>query len=121
MWVRGLKLCKSEDLRAYINVAPCVGAWIETGNMVQLLQWSMSHPVWVRGLKLEVTLSNNSDYKSHPVWVRGLKLLSGLILAPLNVSHPVWVRGLKQSFDILTLRAAPVAPCVGAWIETPTD
>ena len=30
----------------------------------------------------------------------------------------MWVRGLKQSFDILSLRAAQVAPRVGAWIET---
>ena len=81
----------------------------------------MSHPVWVRGLKLEVTLSNNSDYKvaprvgawietfrllsnyynllSHPVWVRGLKLLWSLIVHIIMMSHPVWVRGLKQQLN----------------------
>ena len=55
----------------------------------------MSHPVWVRGLKLEVTLSNNSDYVAPRVgaWIETLDALS----------H----HADKQ-----------VAPRVGAWIET---
>ena len=61
-----------------------------------LLNADVSHPVWVRGLKLEVTLSNNSDYKSHPVWVRGLKPSTLDSTASLAASHPVWVRGLKH-------------------------
>ena len=32
---------------------------------------------------------------SHPVWVRGLKLLRREITRRLDESHPVWVRGLK--------------------------
>ena len=35
------------------NVAPRVGAWIETVDRESKLTPSMSHPVWVRGLKLE--------------------------------------------------------------------
>ena len=38
----------------------------------------------------------SKDYKSHPVWVRGLKPTN-------NPVHPV---------------RHPVAPCMGAWIET---
>ena len=33
----------------------------------------MSHPVWVRGLKLKVKLYDTVAKQSHPVWVRGLK------------------------------------------------
>ena len=33
-------------------VAPCMGAWIETGRVIVLFSSGMSHPVWVRGLKL---------------------------------------------------------------------
>ena len=33
---------------------------------------------------------------SHPMWVRGLKLLLILLSIPIHVSHPMWVRGLKQ-------------------------
>ena len=34
----------------------------------------VSHPVWVRGLKLKQCLFIRACQKSHPVWVRGLKL-----------------------------------------------
>ena len=34
----------------------------------------MSHPVWVRGLKLAPATTYNNESTSHPVWVRGLKL-----------------------------------------------
>ena len=34
----------------------------------------MSHPVWVRGLKLALIIATAAAYQSHPVWVRGLKL-----------------------------------------------
>ena len=36
----------------------------------------------------------------------------------LPMSHPVWVRGLKLSKPIVSCRIHPVAPRVGAWIET---
>ena len=78
----------------------------------------MSHPVWVRGLKLEYAVLVNSPALvaprvgawietchsanrrltslSHPVWVRGLKqkLVEQWPLFYME-SHPVWVRGLK--------------------------
>ena len=34
----------------------------------------MSHPTWVRGLKLEAVAVKLTDGESHPTWVRGLKL-----------------------------------------------
>ena len=36
----------------------------------------MSHPVWVRGLKLRLMILNYLMMMSHPVWVRGLKRLT---------------------------------------------
>ena len=33
----------------------------------------MSHPVWVRGLKLSQFHLTGMNEMSHPVWVRGLK------------------------------------------------
>ena len=33
----------------------------------------MSHPVWVRGLKLDREGLKAATFASHPVWVRGLK------------------------------------------------
>ena len=40
----------SEGLRPL--VAPYVGAWIETSSGVKRSQYLLSHPTWVRGLKL---------------------------------------------------------------------
>ena len=56
----------------------------------------MSHPSWVRGLKLLYRESDNMSRKSHPSWVRGLK--------PFNL--------------LLSILRLSVAPFVGAWIET---
>ena len=32
-----------------------------------------SHPMWVRGLKLNRSIPTWDNDKSHPMWVRGLK------------------------------------------------
>ena len=54
-------------------VAPYVGAWIETREA----QWNqtnaLSHPTWVRGLKLNDKDKLAGNIRSHPTWVRGLK------------------------------------------------
>ena len=56
---------------------------------------------------------------SHPVWVRGLKHLGLIALTKGDqASHPVWVRGLKPGKKVSFSTAFPVAPRVGAWIET---
>ena len=34
------------------TVTPCMGVWIETSKLLQLLGYGRSHPVWVCGLKL---------------------------------------------------------------------
>ena len=103
-----------------IEVAPRVGAWIETRANISIRRMLGSHPVWVRGLKhlsytlpiplglvaprvgawIETTFSITvCDIKagSHPVWVRGLKQLGFFYYVDAAKSHPVWVRGLKQT------------------------
>ena len=51
MWVRGLKLLLYHcGLRAS-EVAPYVGAWIETVCCIDFDVPLTSHPMWVRGLK----------------------------------------------------------------------
>ena len=59
--------------------------------------------------------------KSHPAWVRGLKLTSVLVLWVHVLSHPAWVRGLKLPAGRPAFHDGHVAPCVGAWIETPIE
>ena len=54
-------------------VAPYVGAWIETCNQSISSLIAVSHPTWVRGLKLEEVHAHAEVRLSHPTWVRGLK------------------------------------------------
>ena len=51
------------------------------------------------------------------MWVRGLKLVDVGTLVCRIMSHPVWVRGLKRLIEEGNT-IVPVAPRVGAWIET---
>ena len=55
------------------RVAPRVGAWIETGVSSSTGTNSVSHPEWVRGLKLPRAYTSERTVESHPEWVRGLK------------------------------------------------
>ena len=52
------------------------------------------------------------------MWVRGLKPYDNAISIGDIKSHPMWVRGLKLPKTAQTAAACPVAPYVGAWIET---
>ena len=78
MWVRGLKPVGIERIEWSSDVAPHVGAWIETLMvLVQKLVWK-SHPMWVRGLKRDEYLAREAARMSHPMWVRGLKQVIAL-------------------------------------------
>ena len=52
MWVRGLKPEFLLRVRQLGEVAPHVGAWIETLAAEYVVVSDRSHPMWVRGLKL---------------------------------------------------------------------
>ena len=59
-----------------------------------------SHPMWVRGLKLEKFKKYLPKHWSHPMWVRGLKQRGCTFVVEKSVeSHPMWVRGLKRNSD----------------------
>ena len=73
-----------------------MGAWIETICGSQNMFHDTSHPTWVRGLKHSAVTDIIDMRQSHPTWVRGLKLPCRAILQVVK----------------------PVAPYVGAWIET---
>ena len=98
-------------------VAPYVGAWIETQHQVTWQHWRVSHPTWVRGLKLGRRRTVEAERRSHPTWVRGLKHNVVDLTEVNSLSHPTWVRGLKHG-NYKTYLELQVAPYVGAWIET---
>ena len=100
------------------NVAPCVGAWIETSlNGSDYVV--VSHPVWVRGLKHFLVRCHKGVINVAPcvgAWIETLYVHK--TSHTQKSSHPVWVRGLKPASDKPTMFDMRVAPCVGAWIET---
>ena len=61
---------------------------------------------------------DQSLFLSHPTWVRGLKLVKTNTFASIGASHPTWVRGLKHNKGLKMSNDFNVAPYVGAWIET---
>ena len=54
-------------------VTPCVGVWIETFRVPEVVHLMLSHPAWVCGLKLTTNYFPEWVTKSHPAWVCGLK------------------------------------------------
>ena len=55
---------------------------------------------------------------SLPTWERGLKLTGKNLIIVTEESLPTWERGLKRLRGGNEGGTAPVAPHVGAWIET---
>ena len=66
VWVRGLKPMSKGVRVTPRNVAPRVGAWIETATKKAELRKDMSHPVWVRGLKRYADPTRLLESMSHP-------------------------------------------------------
>ena len=81
------------------NVAPYVGAWIETSSLVIGLEGENVAPYVGAWIETGTGCFGKSMCWSHPTWVRGLKLS---FVTPLSYLHSV-------------------APYVGAWIETLCD
>ena len=94
--MRGLKPGVECCSRCPFCVAPLVGAWIETLYTRDMAQNLVSHPSWVRGLKLKILFY----------------IITALAVAPLVGA---WIET-----PLRRRRCAPrwVAPLVGAWIET---
>ena len=107
-----------------VRVAPRVGAWIETHLCRYAVDRPMSHPVWVRGLKLVKRLGVVEFVVVAPrvgAWIETERGLQGLLVQGVAPrvgawietqyyalksqgipSHPVWVRGLKHLNNVCT-------------------
>ena len=96
-WVRGLKLLLSTTSHACDEVAPLVGAWIET-CLITSLNYAQSLVAPLVGAWIETTQTIPEQHHqpwSHPSWVRGLKHKECYDESCTPLSHPSWVRGLK--------------------------
>ena len=138
-WARGLKPLLYLVVAIVLNVAPRVGAWIETLYRLDRHVKHWSRPAWARGLKPNTRVKTYGLAASRPAWARGLKQyrnrrgINNNTVAPRvgawietqNLcgydetikSRPAWARGLKPAQGKNQTFCA-VAPRVGAWIET---
>ena len=64
--MRGLKPAADVKAKAVADVAPLVGAWIETLTLIKRLTIKLSHPSWVRGLKLSFKDGEDFNYCRTP-------------------------------------------------------
>ena len=95
-WVRGLKPYPVEKPLSRWEVAPHVGAWIETSHCKRVSDPMRSHPTWVRGLK----------QRNHH---------AACAAVPVAPHVGAWI---ETSRMVMCMVLSPVAPHVGAWIET---
>ena len=58
---------------------------------------AMSHPTWVRGLKLPYLVRGAKIYVVAPYVGAWIETLSIVMIRFVILSHPTWVRGLKPS------------------------
>ena len=98
-------------------VTPCMGVWIETLNVTNLVRLHTSHPVWVCGLKQRTGESVDSKLQSHPVWVCGLKHFI-LINNSLWMRHTLYGCVDWNTVSWMVIFIVLVTPCMGVWIET---
>ena len=95
-----------------------MGAWIETvtrNNSTRFYQVAPRVGAWI---ETAYSLTSRLRIKSHPVWVRGLKLNNNLEEGQSTTVAPrvgAWI----ETFTLPHAWLMPsVAPRVGAWIET---
>ena len=84
------------------NVAPRVGAWIETGgNRSRSGQGNRVAPRV--GAWIETHCDKHAAHlkASRPAWARGLKHVCTTIHGLIHVSRPAWARGLKLNIPFV--------------------
>ena len=75
MWVRGLKHSRHKGRQAVTLVAPYVGAWIETCQLVYPYILYFVAPYVGAWIETALSQRQRLEAASHPMWVRGLKPL----------------------------------------------
>ena len=99
-------------------VAPYVGAWIETSGNTYIDEKKAVAPYVGAWIETPEPIAFLLDFPSLPTWERGLKPISIVFRLSLLSSLPTWERGLKPDGTEEIGEEYPVAPYVGAWIET---
>ncbi len=98
-----------------LRVAPYVGAWIETRKSELSIRGCKVAPYVGAWIETFLLLLNVVMFlKSHPTWVRGLKQSLLSKRKKCFMSHPTWVRGLKHKINVLKLKLTTSHP---TWVR----
>ena len=101
-----------------VYVAPRVGAWIETSVQSADLSHMYVAPRVGAWIETAYSLTSRLRIKSHPVWVRGLKLNNNLEEGQSTTVAPRVGAWIETHVIVSIYNKKKVAPRVGAWIET---
>ncbi|SEQ62880.1 hypothetical protein SAMN05421510_11171 [Nitrosomonas ureae] len=93
-WARGLKPGKKCEGTTN-QVAPRVGAWIETVSWYPKQNDKNVAPRVGAWIETTLIYTSNRTSVSRPAWARGLKPLNHLLTIQAMLSRPAWARGLK--------------------------
>ena len=96
-----------------------MGAWIETASLAAFSLAFLSHPTWVRGLKLWHCPKNQRLEEVAPyvgAWIETRIIFKLALLVEVAPYVGAWI---ETSRTHQTKQNRFVAPYVGAWIETP--
>ena len=114
-WARGLKLIQSHLLPCF-QVAPRMGAWIETCENSLFGSYS-SRPAWARGLKRRDSIHMMKLLRVAPRMGAWIETAVGCIASvglPVAPRMGAWIETMSCGIICMTV----VAPRMGAWIET---
>ena len=78
-----------------LDVAPYVGAWIETKHLPHAAVTYMSHLTWVRGLKHQNNENVKEQHMVAPYVGAWIETTGTYFVDVHEQSHLTWVRGLK--------------------------
>ena len=102
-------------------VAPPVGAWIETPcRASRRLSAISSRPLWARGSKLVALEIGNEIAGRAPCGRVDRNKVALHERSAYKASRPLWARGSKRREARCRVHHGQVAPPAGAWIETVT-
>ena len=93
-----------------------MGAWIEININTRTVANTLSHPTWVRGLKLDIpTTARTTGVAPHVgAWIEIGVMKPRQILDAVAPHVGAWI---EISYSAACIPSTPVAPHVGAWIE----
>ena len=121
VWVCGLKLFSAAWMNTGSPVTPCMGVWIETSLLKVRAEGGFVTPcmgVWIETILITRACRLTM---SHPVWVCGLKRFTAARYSAASRVTPCMGVWIETETYYPGSRRHGVTPCMGVWIETNSE